>query len=323
MNFSERDLQEARAIAVQLGFAAGGLTLIGNGVASNAWLLSRHHRSYVLKVQRQGSGRPCTYWSEALVMGELRRSGLPVPAVIAVSPQTTLTEMGKSEQPWLLLESADGAPLGEREPENELTEGFARFLWTMHRLSTNGLGPLRQEASHITGISADVRQGLIVRWRSGQFWPYDKSDLSQHPLAAVDMALLECAENLINSGTEKAEHEPNLLLHSDLHGEHIFTKDNQLAAIIDFGGAFVGPRSWEFAPIALFLGWNAADMIMESYARISGSDMSLMAGAVAVTALIFGLYRYDVESRTGRLYSEGRKIVSFLRESVKRAESAR
>lgn len=256
-------------------------------------------------------------------MSALRNSGLPVPEVIAVSPHTAITKTTKPSPPWLLLESAEGRPLGSHGLGEQASQELARFLSAMHLCPTNGFGPLHQESMSILGMKDDMKKGLIARWNSGQFWPYDGSDLSLHPLTMADRTFLRNVEDLIIRGVTETGDEPNALLHSDLHREHIFTKGSQLTAVIDFGGAFVGPPSWEFAPIGLFLGWSTADTVMMSYAQVSSRDMSIVAAATATTALIFGLYRYDAESRAGRLRSEGPKIVNFLREAAKRARSAR
>ncbi len=41
-----------------------------------------------------------------------------------------------------------------------------------------------------------------------------------------------------------AEDRDVVLVHSDLHGKHIFVKDNRLSGLIDFGAAFIGVPDW-------------------------------------------------------------------------------
>jgi aminoglycoside phosphotransferase (APT) family kinase protein len=314
--------EAARAVAAGLGFRTGRLTPIGHGVASDAWLLACQGASFVLKLARQEPGRPCTYWSESLVMSALRQSGLPVPEVIAVSPRCAATKTERPLRPWLLVGSADGMPLSRHRPAGSVSQSLGRFLSAMHRYPAGGLGPLRQTSTGITGMNGTVEDGLLARWRSGLFWPHDGSSLSAHALAVADGALLRNIEAVVTRCmAEATESEPARLLHSDLHREHIFTQNGRLTAIIDFGGAFVCPISCEFAPIALFLGWDVANAVMKSYAEASDDDNSELARATAKTALIFGLYRYDAESRAGRLQREGPKIVSFLKESAKRVSA--
>lgn len=161
--------------------------------------------------------------------------------------------------------------------------------------------------------------GLVARWRSGQFWPYDKTSLSVHPLATAEPELLRQIEVTVLQRMARPEFEPIALLHSDLHSDHIFAADDSLTAVIDFGGAFIGPLSWEFAPIGLFLGWDVMEVLMQYYAQLSGYAQSAMFSTVKTTALIFGLYRYAVESQGNRLHIEGPKIVDFLKESARRA----
>ncbi len=322
MEPSARDFEDARTIAASLGFTKIAPRPIGAGVASFAWLLSSQSKRYVLKISRQEAGRPCTYWSEALVMRTLRDSRLAVPEVIAVSPYGVTEKRASLQRPWILLAGADGNSLNGQGQDRIATDDLAAFLFSMHLCTSSGYGPLCQGSSSVVGTEKNVTQGLIARWCSGQFWPYDGTDLPQHPLAAADEKLLREVESLIERDSSDPTDEPNVLLHSDLHAEHVFIDRGKLAAIIDFGGAFIGPRSWEFAPIALFLGWETADAVMQVYGRLSGESGSVIRRKVEATALIFGLYRYDAESRAGRLQSEGPKIIGFLQESAARARSA-
>lgn len=144
--------------------------------------------------------------------------------------------------------------------------------------------------------------------------------MAVHPFVARHLDLFEQVK-FAAASVPDLELGPIGLLHSDLHGAHVYTGGRRLTSVIDFGGAFIGPISWEFAPVALFLGWNTADRLLATYSTTVALKVDFW-NELHCVALLFALYRYSAEDRAGRLATEGPPIVRFIRETAKRIDGS-
>lgn len=313
-SISALDVANARKIASLIGVHVEDLAYAGSGVASIAWLIPNSMGNQILKVERLGSQRQCTYRSEARLLNQLSGKTKLAPLVLAVSGDS-VTQSGGN---WILLEASAGEPVvdGDSMPI-ALVDSLGNFLCTLHQLPYERYGPLIQAGEKLAGDSADVCSGLRSRWRYAQSWPFDLSALDAHPLRRRNSRLLNRIQSA-TLGISRNTFSLTAVLHSDLHREHLLAKSGALINIIDFGGAFIGPVGWEFAAIALFLGWPTCDRVTEVYASSRVLEFSRIQFETAMAALLFGLYRYDAEHRRGQLNSQGEVIEDFLRAAVSR-----
>ena len=99
-----------------------------------------------------------------------------------------------------------------------------------------------------------------------------------------------------------------------MHEENILDDHGRLS-FIDFGEAFIGSIDWEFATLAYFVGWPAADQIMD----VDGCSARARS-RIAALAVSFGLHRWWQDRERGideELHDEG-----FLRSALHRVSAS-
>ena len=79
------DIDAARAVVAALDLGDSTVSPLGQGFASEAWLVRTADVAYVLRVERADAGYPSTYRAEHGVMTALAQRGASVPHPIAGS----------------------------------------------------------------------------------------------------------------------------------------------------------------------------------------------------------------------------------------------
>jgi len=290
----------AEVTAVKAIARAAGLSLIcpdcqwlSRGVNSSAWRVDCLTGSYAVRLHRTSAWRAPTYFSESLLSAQLVRLGPPVPKPIA-NNVTYRGHIAGVTRAWSVATLADGQAISSRGLDTTLAQELARFLAVLHSIDVEGYGPLAQDSDRLRGIVATPMSGLLARWRSAALWPLDGSDLSEHPIAAFRPDLARAVEKHREAIVAAATREQRAVLHSDIHADHVYAQDGHLSTVLDFGGAFVGPISWDFAPVALFLGWDQARSLVREYNALTRS--SLAWHDLTRVTLCFVLYRFAVEA---------------------------
>lgn len=168
----------------------------------------------------------------------------------------------------------------------EVARALGRLLGDLHQLDSGGFGPLLDDQSQLRGSSRSLREGVLARWRHAQIWPFDQSELSAHPLGRVAPHLAADVQRL-RGDILQASQGPVGVVHSDLHREHILRdKTGGLAAVLDFGDAFVGSLAWDFALLNWYYGEAQAARVAASYQGALAVEVPGRLLAVAV-----GLYK--------------------------------
>lgn len=279
---------------------------LGSGVASEAWLVSSSSGAVVVRFVPSDRPRPVTYPTEHAIMASLVAQQMPVPIPILHSGESDLDVDGWKG--WSVTSQVAGAALRAAQPRPSLIEGLARFLLALHSRPVGGFGAPRATNGQFIGASASSRDGLRARWASAEPWPFGTSphELDDvHDL--VDVPRLRGHTDAVMAATLGHE---QVLLHSDLHGEHIYRHGQNLSGVIDFGGAFVGATAWEFAALRLFMGDSFAEAVLENYTRIRPDDS--LSKQSQLVGLSLGLYRLRVETALGSGSGTVRQIQGFM-----------
>ena len=116
-----------------------------------------------------------------------------------------------------------------------------------------------------------------------------------------------------------ADDENVALVHSDLHGQHIFVENNRLSGLIDFGAAFIGVVEWEFGRLGFEFGWPDVKPVLEAY--ISHTDRNVLSDRIFLTGLVFTLYKIHRYVREGSPDYKISKSLKFLKQTLDLLES--
>jgi aminoglycoside phosphotransferase (APT) family kinase protein len=256
----------ARVALQTLGAPEVRLTLLGRGLASNAWLFRDGvtDRDLVLRVALTGAARN-TYEREHSVLARIfdtlnqAEPSARVPRPIKgswtfESPQTVI---------FSVTERLDGDGLTPIRAA-EAAEPIGRALRTLHNVDVGDLG-------------------LPTCTRG---WPFD--DTPVHP--RFDSRLTRWAKDI----RQVAATQPRVLVHGDLHEENILWPladhpDGCKVGFLDFGMASVGAAGWDFAALAYFLSWRVTAVALRSY--LQDGDLSRVTRQTELLALSFAHYR--------------------------------
>ena len=267
-----------RAVEAVAGRRPDQIGVLASGRSSTAFIAEVDADRWVVRVPIEGSGRPVSYFAEAAIGRLLVSGGHPVAewSVLDVDGIRCSVARRLSGTPV----DYDGAWSAE------FAQQFARLLHTLHDAPADGFGPLLDDSERLHGISPDRIEGIVDRWRHAPMWPFDGSTLDEHPLAeqAPDLVakIVELSDRIFD-----AEHGAIGVTHSDLHREHVLVDgDGTLAAVLDFGDAFIGAVAWDFALIAWYYGQRNAQLVADHY---PGGNDALERGLVLAVAV--GVYK--------------------------------
>jgi len=297
------DEQTARLILDALGLTGAELSPLGLGLSSSAWRVSPSQqdvsgRDLALRIALDSADPASTYRSEHLIMARLAAVGASSPTPVRGSWDLE----GWPGPPFSLTTLVAGvpmpSPIGDPIDSGRIVQ-IADFLRALHALPVVGFGPVvpvpgpEEGDQALRGMATDRLAGLRTWMDGAPLWPFDNSRLEEHP-ALRDRAELRQSVAEIGARIEAANGEgAACLVHSDVHEENILDDRGRLS-FIDFGEAFIGAIDWEFATLAYFVGWPAADQIMGAYCRPAEA-----ASRVAALAVSFGLYRWWQDRQRG------------------------
>jgi len=223
------DVATVRTVLTLLQMPDATATHIGEGFASDAWLVDAGEVRSVLRIHRPDAGYPDSYELEHARMAALVGLGASVPTPLA----------GGWESP------------GYRGPAFSLTSHLAG------EPASNGIlaGVVGQVATFIRQLQSlpatgDVAAALDERFGPG-VWPVGGRPLEAQPALAGRPALRAALARHAVAVRAAMVRRPLVLVHSDLHEENMLFDGHRLA-FIDFGETFVGAAAWEFASIAYF-----------------------------------------------------------------------
>lgn len=287
-----------RALVAVVGEPWVDLVRLAAGMSSAAFAGSTVSGRWVVRVPALAPGRSLNYRSESTICAVLRDLGHPVATWTNVEVDGLVCSVG----PRL-----DGVPVSDDEP---FTPAFAaqlgRALSDLHQIAVGGFGPLADD-ERLHGTADANRAGVVARWHLARIWPFDDTDLSTHPVAAIDPDLVERIEPLRAAILDAADG-PIGLLHSDLHREHLFRDESgSLTGLLDFGDAFVGARAWDFALLHWYYGRDNARAVAAHYGGADGLDEHARTLAIAV-----GLYKLDKAPTTPSTHSRLRQVLDDL-----------
>lgn len=300
MDLSESLQQHAqvarRALELLLIPESGPVTQLARGMSSTAWRADCGGDQWVVRVPIADSGRRLSYRAEASVGAALAEAGHPVVCWETVEVDGVPVSVGPFRS---------GHPIDpDGRWSDSLAAEVAATLAALHGLPCRGWGPLRDIDDQLIGISSDATTAVVDRWFHAAIWPLDGSNLAEHPLAYVAPELAAEVAGRSEAILAAARGRRGLV-HSDLHAEHLLVDaDDRLAAVLDFGDAFIGSRAWDFALLIHYYGDGNAREVARHY----GADDDMMADAhdLAVAVAVYKIAKnpgrqVDVERLTQRL----------------------
>jgi aminoglycoside phosphotransferase (APT) family kinase protein len=309
------DSDKVHLIVRHAGIAAQHVTPLGQGATSAAWQVTSGPEAFILRFMPVGTNRPVTYQSEFTILRMLRKQGCPVPEPILSSVEMHAPLAGVPE-PWAITRTVPGEAIRKNPLPSGVAQGLGRFLATVHDLPVTGFGRLVERADSLVGQQQEQRAGICARWCWADLWPFDGSDLRQHPFAQVKPEIQSSLDALEQAIIASLADEPTVLLHSDLHGEHLFALDGALTGVIDFGAAFIGVPAWEFAVIAFYHGWPTVQATLSAYGNCF--EQRKFWQRIQLLAVVVGLYKLSRAVRAQAAGDKVARIVEFLSETVER-----
>lgn len=287
---------------------------LGSGATSTAWLVTCGSDQLVFRVTYHTTNRPITYQSEFLILRSLYEQGLPVPEPLYNSFDQ-VADFDKSIPAWALTRLIAGKPVLTHKLTIKVASQLGEFLRILHQLPCSNFGRLDEQSKSLKGQQISHIDGIRARWCWARLWPYDNHLLSEHPIATISPNLLNALSTVETRLWRITTQEEAVVNHSDLYGEHIFTSDENLTGVIDFGAAFIATPGWDFAVLAYYHGWEVVEVILKDYSQ-DGKSYSDLLQQARYLALVVGLYKFDKAVSARREANKQQQIVQFLAETL-------
>lgn len=310
------DLERVRYVATTCGLHDVEARPIARGVASVAWRVEKGDTSWVIRFQPEGSTRPITYASEHILMRRLRDAGCSTPRPIATSESAGVGVPGW--RAWSVAESATGTAIGEGGSNPLIAEQLGRMLRVLHDFDATGFGPLRQGVETLEGSYSTDVDGIKARWLSASSWPFDGSSPSDSVFGCLPENVVSGLEALQADILDASHSAKQSVNHGDVHCEHVFQLGGALSCLIDFGGAFISTRAWDFAIMAVFFSWQHVESVMSGYGMSSREERDLVRRG-ELLSLAFAVYRLKVEVGLKSPASSLTAITRFIPATLERA----
>lgn len=254
---------------------------IAAGRSCEAYAVASHEacaREWIVRVPVAGTDRSIRLRAEAAVGGLLAARGHPVASWEVVDVDGITCAVGERLAGTSISYGTEWAP--------EFSVRLGDLLADLHSLPADGFGPLVDDADELHGESVSALGGVRRRWCWATCWPFDGSDLVDHPVshlmpeAASAIARLE--QQLLG-----AIEGPIGVVHSDLHHEHLLAGSaGGLTGVLDFGDAFIGSVAWDFAQLHWYYGPDVSDAVARRHP--DGEELDER-GRLLATAL--GIYK--------------------------------
>ena len=309
-----------RIAEVATGVSALRITPLGSGATSAAWTASNEHISVIIRMIERGTNRPTTYQSEFTILRLLRARGCHVPKPIlnyAECPES----LSYIDEPWSVTETLNGQPIKKNRLTTQVARELGHFLSILHSLPTTGYGRLAEQKQHVQGLQNTYLSGVRARWCWADFWPFDGSDLQQHYISHTDPHLGDPLLALKTEIIETAANQQPVLIHSDLHGEHIFTQAGKLTGIIDFGASCIAIPAWDFAVLAYNQGWSITQEVLIGY-HPSPTKRKFYLSQAQKLALAISLYKLAKAVQANASQKKIIRIRTFIAQLLNSLEHA-
>ena len=305
-------------IANLLGHTHCEVKSLGAGATSRAWLISCRSDQFVLRTVHSTTNRPITYRSEFLILQNLYKQGLPVPEPLYNSFEQTF-QLDEHTSAWAITRLVAGKPILNNKLTPKVARQLGTFLKVFHQLPCSKFGRLNEKSDHLIGKQTSPIEGIRARWCWAQLWLFDNSALSEHPITTLAPTLLNPLKAIETTLWDIATKEDAVLAHSDLYGEHIFVDEGNLSGVIDFGATFIGARSWDFAVLAHYHGWETVETILQTYCK-DRSEYSDLLQKTHYLTIIVGLYKLEKAVRIKRKISKQERITQFISDTLSKCQ---
>ena len=307
--------QKVQQIAqTALGTSIDQQILLGRGATSEAWQVGIGNDDFVVRFIPIGTKRPVTYQSEFTILRLLRAQGYNVPKPVLNSAECQQI-LPNVPEPWAVTGLIDGSAILKEQLPQQAAKELGAMLAAIHTLPVKHFGRLAEQPGELCGLQSDPLMGTKARWCHAALWPLDGSMLEAHPIATMLSHLIGELQQMQMELMDAVQAENVVLTHSDLHGEHIFVKDQQLAGIIDFGVAFIGNPAWDFASLAFSHGWSVVEDVLTGYTN-SAEQRSYLLNNTQKLALAVSLYKLDKALKANAPATKVQRIVAFIEKTL-------
>ncbi len=309
------ELQKVHCIIeFSIGMSPATIKELGRGATSAAYQGTAGDKTIIVRMIPLGTNRPVTYQSEFTILRLLRDEGCPVPKPILNSAEHP-DQLKDIVEPWAVTEVIKGQAIKKSCITPEVARELGRFTSTLHDLPTKGYGRLAEQKMRLQGLQNDHQAGVCARWCWADIWPFDNSNVEQHPISTVAPQTVKILSDLEPSIHEILTQDQPVLNHSDLHGEHIFVQDGALAGIIDFGVAFISVPAWEFAVMAFYHGWPATQEMLIGYSPAKEVQAHQLKQAQKL-AIVVALYKLSKAKAAQAPLEKVARIRKFITDSL-------
>jgi Ser/Thr protein kinase RdoA (MazF antagonist) len=284
-------IRELSAAAAR-GLAAG---LLGTAV-DEAEAVSASAEHQVFRVERRGliaflklaSGADVQ--RELAVLRLLDALGVPVPAVEAADHDGELAGM-----PCVLLRQAEGEPVRAGSPEFAAAGALLRRV---HEVAAGGFGSVAAGQDGLHG--EDRTWATAMSRRVAGLEPIAAAGLVDGNLLARAAAAVADRAGWFG-GCQRGH-----LLHGDFHPRHVYARDGQITAIIDWADATCGDPVYDLARVLhsvatrhdLRRGFEIVDRVLGSYGGAPWLPADLT-GPLLLYAVVFTLWSMKSEIAGG------------------------
>ncbi|MEM7113699.1 MAG: aminoglycoside phosphotransferase family protein [Chloroflexota bacterium] len=299
---------------ISTGRTPSRIAPLGCGATSAAWHVQIGRNAVIIRMIPLGTPRPVTYQSEFTVLRLLREKGCPVPNPVMNSLECR-DKLTNIPEPWSVTEVVKGQAVKGNRLSKVTAREVGEVLASLHSLPVIQYGRLAEQPKGVVGLQGDHVSGIRARWCWANIWPFDNSHLAEHPLADFDINIAARLKDLKPAIIQAATQDPVALIHSDLHGEHIFEQDGKLTGIIDFGTSFIGTPAWDFAVMAYYHGWDTLEIVLTGYTCSSRVQYYQFKQAQRLAAAV-SLYKLAKGIEAQKSRKKLTQIGSFLEQTV-------
>lgn len=230
-----------KIIKTGLGHNLMGKTRIIAGEINEVYDIELENNKHV--ILRIAKGGYPNFLQEKWVLEKVQKVGVPVPKILLIQ----YFKVGENEKSACLMEKVDGEPLERGSIEfnkldfklrRQLINQAGEILSKIHSIKTEGFGWIVEEGHPIHKTSDEMIDELLNRKNK-----FEQISLEEN----LDINLIKKALNIIKDFKQIYHDVKPCLNHGDYSHKHFMVKNNQIVAILDWGGIRSDSAIYDFA----------------------------------------------------------------------------
>lgn len=225
------------------------------GFHSHVFLGVYKGEEVVIKLGDTSGSQP--YSVQVAISNFLHEHGLPVPRILFAADSTT-----QLNQPIIIESKVEGQSFRDGEISSPAMESAGTILEKINSIPIDGFGRIIVKNGKLAG-ELDCWKDFFSKYHRHNEYALENGFIGKSEFGHVGKLIDEFSNQHVSQG---------YFLHGDYHGAHIFSKNDAVTGVIDYGHALSGDPRYDIAYAHFFLSPEQREYFNRGYGEQSTDE---------------------------------------------------